>query len=1231
TLEMVGKDTYFEALYGRKCRSPVCWAEVEDAQLTGSEIIQETTEKIVQIKQRLQAARDRQKSYTDVRQPVEIMDRETKQLRKSHIMIIKVRWNSKRGPKFTWEREDQFKQKYPHLFTNRASSSTTRNRKANQLVIIQELFLKLKLDFQIHASLGNDREGIESRSFLVTTKSQVDFGLREKKIYITMLKDDKDVDALLENLVKNMVEVKDASGEQVKMGKAIQFQKKILEALERKYQEFKEKKQIVEVLENYMMYRKKLDEVLMGRARLENKDHTEEDRERILKNGFPKKMCDLGIFVLLIRVNSTTSLSALADTRASLIGPFLRTCGAMIYMGRGTMTIDDGVIKHTYYPQPRTKTYLENFKIDVDEDLLTLKIYNIHTIQRLERIKIIMADLPSPEDEPVHPEPALIIPFHAPANINGWMIENNDDELEEDEVGDNHDDEEMEMDDEDDGDNDNKDEAEVIHAYEEVDPLNKPPSTSDKEAEFAPPVVPIVDVNDEYKTKKRMEKRFRKDEFCMNGHEYDITALDAAVRDNRSDHSKMKKFVEGMSRQFNEFKEWSLRIECLSRWEAWVRGGIPMELRFKDEPSIHLASAPRADDPYAMVRDADITAREDDDDLFVHVVVIPLYVYLPIFFMFDRIMPTKGMSSAAIQKLVTGKVVEALEADRAGRKIQMFLGDLVEMVFKVEHHPFKNAHLSIIVVYAHILEKFLPLAQILRSKRTITLLSSDTLEEMKQESIKLGIIKNTQVATLGLAVANGKSWVDMWKMMMEEFCSSEEMQRLEDELRSLKLRDTNIAAYTQWPTFLNVVVRMSHALMEQKIQAKAKRVAKNNKRKWESNNQTEQGGHTRNRPFYNRCKKCHTGYYTIVCNNCGKMGHIASDCKGKAAATGTSAQPILTCYECGEKGHTRNRCLKKNNLQGGNASGRAYVIREVEQNPGPNVITGTFLLNNRYARVLFDSGLDKSFVNTSFSHLINIKPVRQNTSYEVELANGRVVSTNTVFKGCVLKLVDHLFEIDLMPIKLGTFDIVIGMDWLVERNAIIVCGKKEVHIPLKNEVLVVKGNKGASRLKVISCIKARKYVEKAISAIRDERIGRPIVRVIREGIYTPEYVTCGSPSVIHKEKGRIFPKGVHVDPAKIEAIRIWPALTTPTKRRWIELLSDYDCEIRYQPGKVMKGENVKAENLGRVHWKSRRDPKFTWEGEDFFRRKYPHLFSNKKKTSMRNRAPGRHSRKEGRM
>ncbi|GJY66764.1 hypothetical protein Tco_0469002 [Tanacetum coccineum] len=162
------------------------WAKVGDAQLTGPELIHETTEKIVQIKQRIQAARDRQKSYADVRrkplefqvakvgtvayrlelprqlskahstfhvsnlkkclsdeplaipldeihiddklcfveEPVEIMDREVKQLKQTRIPIIKVRWNSRRGPEFTWEREDQFRKKYLHLFIKTAPSTS---------------------------------------------------------------------------------------------------------------------------------------------------------------------------------------------------------------------------------------------------------------------------------------------------------------------------------------------------------------------------------------------------------------------------------------------------------------------------------------------------------------------------------------------------------------------------------------------------------------------------------------------------------------------------------------------------------------------------------------------------------------------------------------------------------------------------------------------------------------------------------------------------------------------------------------------------------------------------------------------------------------------------------------------------------------------------------------------------------------------------------------------------
>ncbi|GKF04891.1 putative reverse transcriptase domain-containing protein, partial [Tanacetum coccineum] len=197
-----------------------------------------------------------------------------------------------------------------------------------------------------------------------------------------------------------------------------------------------------------------------------------------------------------------------------------------------------------------------------------------------------------------------------------------------------------------------------------------------------------------------------------------------------------------------------------------------------------------------------------------------------------------------------------------------------------------------------------------------------------------------------------------------------------------------------------------------------------------------------------------------------------------SVATGANAQPVWTCYDFYEQGHTRNRCPKRiKQEEVREVRGRAYAIKDAEPQ-GPNVVTGTFLLNNQYASVLFDSGSDRSFVNTRFSSLLDIKPIKIEDSYEVELADGRIASTNTILKGCTLSLVNHVFEIDLMSIELGTFDVIIGMDWLVKHDAVIVCGEKVVRIPYGNKTLIVEGDKGVSRLKIISCIKARKYVER---------------------------------------------------------------------------------------------------------------------------------------------------------
>ncbi|GKB06259.1 putative reverse transcriptase domain-containing protein [Tanacetum coccineum] len=109
-----------------------------------------------------------------------------------------------------------------------------------------------------------------------------------------------------------------------------------------------------------------------------------------------------------------------------------------------------------------------------------------------------------------------------------------------------------------------------------------------------------------------------------------------------------------------------------------------------------------------------------------------------------------------------------------------------------------------------------------------------------------------------------------------------------------------------------------------------------------------------------------------------------------------------------------------------------------------------FLLNDHYACILFVSGAEKSFVSSAFTHFINIAPATLNTSYEVELADGKVVSTNTILRSCTLVLLNHVFKIDLLPTRLGSFDVIIGMDWLAYHHALIDCYEKIVRIPLPN-------------------------------------------------------------------------------------------------------------------------------------------------------------------------------------
>nr|GEW40071.1 hypothetical protein [Tanacetum cinerariifolium] len=312
---------------------------------------------------------------------------------------------------------------------------------------------------------------------------------------------------------------------------------------------------------------------------------------------------------------------------------------------------------------------------------------------------------------------------------------------------------------------------------------------------------------------------------------------------------------------------------------------------------------------------------------------------------------------------------------------------------------------------------------------------------------------NSQVAMLGLNVAIGKSWGDIKKMMLEEFFPTEK-KKVEAYIKGFP---ENIKGETtsSRPVNMNKVVRMAHTLMEQKIQAKAERRQGNARAL--TNAPAEQVGYKGHKPLCNNCKKHHNGNCKATCHNCRRLGHFAKDCRRRST-------PV--CYECGEKGHTQNYCPKKNNPQGEQTHGRTYVINEADKDQGPNVVMG------------------------------------------------------------------HLFKIDLMPIELGTFDVIIGMDWLVEQDAIIVCGKKVVHVPYKNKTLVVEGDRGTSRLKVISCIKARKFIKRGAAPVvcapyrlelsEMKELAKQLQELSEKGFIRPNSSPWGAPVLFVKKKDRSF-------------------------------------------------------------------------------------------------------------
>ncbi|GJS69081.1 putative reverse transcriptase domain-containing protein [Tanacetum coccineum] len=312
----------------------------------------------------------------------------------------------------------------------------------------------------------------------------------------------------------------------------------------------------------------------------------------------------------------------------------------------------------------------------------------------------------------------------------------------------------------------------------------------------------------------------------------------------------------------------------------------------------------------------------------------------------------------------------------------------------------------------------------------------------------------------GCAIENQVKFATLLKKKItDKYCPQGEIKKLEIELWNLKVKGNDVPAYTERFQELTLICTKFVANETEKS---------DNKRKSDDSSKTNHGH--QQQPFkrqnvakvYNmgtgekkpyggslpKCTKCHfhhNGPCTQKCHKCNKVRHFARYCRSSGNTNvantqkGNGANPKGNgCFECGAPGHFKRDCPKLKNKDGrnGNAQGWVYAVGNAEKrgiasgNPDSNVVTGTFLLNNRYESILFDTGADRSFISSAFSSLIDIAHTPLEIFYDVELADGKIVGVDTIMRGCTLNFLNHPFNIDLMPVELGSFDIIICMDWL---------------------------------------------------------------------------------------------------------------------------------------------------------------------------------------------------------
>ncbi|GJS13841.1 putative reverse transcriptase domain-containing protein [Tanacetum coccineum] len=390
--------------------------------------------------------------------------------------------------------------------------------------------------------------------------------------------------------------------------------------------------------------------------------------------------------------------------------------------------------------------------------------------------------------------------------------------------------------------------------------------------------------------------------------------------------------------------------------------------------------------------------------------------------------------------------------------------------------------------------------------------------------------------------------LELKKKMTDKYCLRTEMKKLEVELWNLKVKGTNVIGYNQRfqelallcvrmlpdesnkieryvgglpdvihknviaskPKTMQEATEMATEVMDKRILTLAEHQA-DNKRKPDVNQQQQP---------QNKMPNTGRSYVTGF---------------GDKKPYGGS-KPLCDKCHYHHDGHYKRECpkLKNNNNRGNptrnaNAPVKVYAVGHAGTNPDSNVVTGTFLLNNRYASIFFDTGANRSFVSTAFSSQIDITPTALDHYYDVELADGQIIRLNTILRGCTINFLNHPFNINLLPVELGSFDAIIRMDWLARYKGVIICAEKIVLFLANVTTTEMEDKSKKKRLEDVPIVRDFPYV------FLEDLSGLPLIQQLSEqlkelsdkGFIRPSSSPWGAPVLFVKKRMDHLGSGYH--------------------------------------------------------------------------------------------------------